>query len=77
MPSMGDTYYGETTEYWLELKRQADTLGVRHLIGEIATLRAKVSYYESRISGLSRFMDTNLEVNPQTPQENGRGNGTI
>lgn len=55
-------FLGKTTEYWLELERQADTLNVPHLIREVASLRSKISFYESRIQDLSTFMKLKLEI---------------
>lgn len=59
---MPELFLGETFDYWIELKRQAEELKCDKLIGEIATLRAKVSFYETRIDDMNRFMQTRLEV---------------
>jgi hypothetical protein len=55
-------FFGHNTEYWLELERQAKLENKCNLIEEIATLRSKVSFYESRIQQLTDFMKLNLEV---------------
>lgn len=55
-------FFGKPPEYWLALQERADKLDVSDLISEIATLRSKVSYYESRISQLNEFMQVRLEV---------------
>lgn len=59
---MEDIYRGKTFAYWEELERQSADLSVQKLIGELATLRAKTSFYEARISELSQFMELKLEV---------------
>ena len=51
----GDLYLGEPMTYWVELKRQADKNNTRDLIFEIASLRAKVSFYEDRVSQMNHF----------------------
>ena len=48
---------GHPLEYWIELQERADKLAVTDCIAEIAALRAKVSFYESRIDELSRFKE--------------------
>jgi len=50
-----ETFLGHKIEYWLELQRKAKELGVVHYLEEIATLRGKVSFYESRIDELNSF----------------------
>lgn len=57
-------FLGQPIRYWLELKRIHEEKNDEHLIREIADLRSKVSFYESRISELSKFMKENLEVRP-------------
>ncbi len=48
-------YLGHTAEYWLELEKKAKTLDVTEWLQEIATLRAKVSFYESRLKAINDF----------------------
>lgn len=60
-------FLGQSTEYWIELQRQVEENGPaafskERLIAEMAALRAKVSFYESRISELNQFMSSKLEV---------------
>ena len=49
-----DTFLGEKTAFWIELKRQSETLGYDSLIKEIVKLRARVSFYEDRIGTMGR-----------------------
>jgi hypothetical protein len=58
----GGTFLGRPYSYWIELGKQAEDMNVVRLISEMATLRAKVNYYESRIDELSKFMAIKLEV---------------
>lgn len=51
------TFYGEPLDFWIELKRQSEEMNFCHLIKEIAELRSKVNFYESRIKELSKFME--------------------
>jgi len=46
---------GHSLEYWIELEKQAKSLDYDKLIEEIARLRAKVSFYESRIEEMNHF----------------------
>jgi len=48
-------FLGETIEFWRELQCKANELGVVDWLKEIATLRGKVSFYESRIKELEDF----------------------
>ena len=53
-------YYGKPIAYWLELERlgkKAADLNAEHLIREIADLRAKVNFYESRIREMNVIME--------------------
>ena len=52
---MFDTFLGHTVKYWLELEKKARKLDVVKLIEEIAELRGKVSFYESRIDEMNVF----------------------
>ena len=59
---MSSIFLGHTFEYWLELQQIAVKDFKVDLIDEIAILRSKVSFYESRIQELSDFMTHNLEI---------------
>lgn len=48
-------FLGHNVDYWLELERQAQALNAERLIDEIAKLRAKVSFYESRVTEMAAF----------------------
>lgn len=50
-----ETYLGHTVKYWLELERRAEKLDVTDWIEEVAGLRAKVSFYESRLDQIDTF----------------------
>ena len=50
-----DLFLGHTVKYWLELQQQVDTLNLKDMIREIAELRSKVSFYESRIKQMEMF----------------------
>ena len=58
-------FMGHTVAYWVELETGTFKKGTRELIEEIAELRSKVSFYESRINEISNFMNRNLEVKPK------------
>lgn len=54
-------FLGETIQYWIEVKQRIETdhgFRASELISEIAELRAKVSFYESRIKELTGFMQS-------------------
>ena len=53
-------FFGEPMKFWKELKRHADVLEVTDWINEIAELRAKVSFYESRIQQMQVFKERNI-----------------
>jgi hypothetical protein len=60
---------GEPIDYWLDLRSQVEALNMDAQMArnlkqkqEIYGLRAKVSYYESKIQDLATFMKINLEV---------------
>lgn len=53
-----DLFLGHDIPFWLELKKKAAQLNVVDLIKEIADLRSKVSFYESRIEQLNIFKET-------------------
>jgi hypothetical protein len=48
-------FLGEPVDYWMELQRHAEDLQVTKLLAEIASLRARVSFYEARIAEMERF----------------------
>ncbi len=50
------TYLGHPIEYWIELQDKADQLGVVKWLEEIAELRGKVSFYESRVKEMNKFL---------------------
>lgn len=55
---MNETLFlGHTPEFWLELEQRAINENRVSDINEIAELRAKVSFYESRIKDMNRMMD--------------------
>jgi len=51
-----DLFLGRPISYWVEAQSQIDRNGAVDYIGEIAYLRAKVSYYEKRIHDMGVFM---------------------
>jgi len=51
-------FLGHPTEYWLELEKKAQELNLVRWLEEIATLRGKVGFYESRISEMNDFRET-------------------
>lgn len=55
-------FMGESIDFWITLKARSEGLGACDLITEIASLRSKVSFYESRIDQMNKFMQTRLEV---------------
>lgn len=52
-----DKYLGEKPNFWLELKKDAEKEGKTNYIREIANLRGKISFYESRIKEMSEIME--------------------
>ena len=48
-------FLGQPVKYWVELQSKAEELGAVNWLREIATLRAKVSFYESRINEMISF----------------------
>jgi hypothetical protein len=48
--------FGKPYRYWVELQAQTPP-DISKLILEIADLRAKVSFYESRIDEMNKFME--------------------
>jgi hypothetical protein len=55
---MQSTFLGESYDYWFELKKRADELGVDHLLRDLAKLSAKVNYYETQIKRLNDFRES-------------------
>lgn len=55
--SPGDNFLGHPINYWLELERKTLQSGTTDLLQEIADLRSKVSFYESRIKQMKEFME--------------------
>jgi hypothetical protein len=60
---------GKPLEYWIDLQSQVEALDLCSQMErnaaqkqEIYTLRAKVSYYESKVQDMATFMKINLEV---------------
>lgn len=49
-------YLGEEASFWQELKYKSDVLGVTDYIREIAKLRGKLDFYESRIKQMNDLM---------------------
>ena len=56
---MEGLYLGQEANYWLELESKAKVLDITNWLEEIADLRGKVSFYESRIIELNKFMKRN------------------
>jgi len=54
-------FLGHNMGYWLELERHAKELSVTHLITEIANLRAKLSFYESRIEEMDMMRKMEMD----------------
>jgi len=57
-----DLFLGNPMNYWIELQRRvelgaADALEKKVLIQEIADLRGKVSFYESRIDQINNYRE--------------------
>jgi hypothetical protein len=60
---------GKPLDYWIDLQTQVECLDMDKQMArnleqkkEIYRLRAKVSYYESKIQDINNFMKLNLEV---------------
>lgn len=52
---MENLYMGYPTNYWAELQKKAEKLDVVKWLEEIAELRGKVSFYESRLDEIEDF----------------------
>ena len=50
-------FMGHSYTFWSTLLDKAECDGVVGLIEEIADLRAKVSFYESRVLDMAKFME--------------------
>lgn len=50
-----DSFLGEPMQYWFELQKRVNELGVRHLLRDLADLSAKVNYYETQITRMEEF----------------------
>jgi len=51
----GMIFLGKPMTYWMELDKEVTIRGVTELYREIASLRAKVSFYESRLDEIASF----------------------
>ena len=49
-------FLGHSAGYWIELEKKAEILDVADFIQEIADLRGKVNFYESRIRQMCLVM---------------------
>lgn len=56
---MENQYMGHSVNYWIELQKKAEKLDAVKWLEEIAELRAKVSFYESRIQEMDNFRNLN------------------
>jgi proteasome assembly chaperone (PAC2) family protein len=50
-------FLGKPLEYWIELDKRANNIELLDYIQEIAELRSKVSFYESRLKQMNDFMN--------------------
>ena len=57
-----DTFLGESIQYWIDLKQRVDKERLAPDLREISELRAKVSFYESRIQDMNRFLQATKEI---------------
>jgi hypothetical protein len=57
MDEIETNFFGHPFEYWAELERQAQNINAVHLLEECYKLRAKVSFYESRIVEMYKIME--------------------
>lgn len=51
-------FLGHSAKYWLELQSKAEALNVTKLIEENADLRAKVNFYEQKVTEMLTFKVT-------------------
>lgn len=49
-------FLGHNTKYWLELQERADKLQATNFIQEIADLRGKLSFVESRLEEINKVL---------------------
>jgi len=54
---MIDWFLGHPIRYWIELQNHAEECNHVDLLQEIADLRAKVSFYESRLDDIQKFRE--------------------
>jgi len=59
---MENMFLGHPISYWVEVQHQIERERAVDFIEEIAFLRAKVSFYEKRITDMSSFMLRRLET---------------
>lgn len=52
-----ETFLGHPFKYWVELEKKAEILDVVDYVAEIAELRGKVGFYESRIKQMNELMN--------------------
>lgn len=52
-----EKYMGHPMNYWIELEKQAQKLNVMDFIQEIADLRARLSFYDSRLNQIQNLRD--------------------
>ena len=64
-----DMFLGRPYEYWIELQYKAEQAGVANYVEEIAALRSKVSYYESRIQELTGSCNLGLRSSPMDERQ--------
>jgi hypothetical protein len=48
-------FLGHNMSYWLEVQKNIEKLDIVDYLKEIGDLRAKVSFYESRIDEMNKF----------------------
>jgi len=60
MGKTGDLILGHSFEYWMTLQQRAEELKVVDLIEEIAKLRGKLQFYESRIEQMESLRKIDL-----------------
>lgn len=52
-------FMGHEIGYWMELQKWVDINCYDTMIAEIASLRGRVSYYESRVEEMTKFKEVN------------------
>lgn len=53
-----EIFLGHDIEYWLMLQQKATTFDVVDLIQELATLRGRLNFYESRIEQMMKLKES-------------------